>query len=99
MVGARATAGTVPVPVSVMTCVAGVALSVIVMVAVRLPFAVGVNVAATLQLALAARLPTVRQSVPLEGVTCAKSPTFAPPGSTLEMFSVPLPVFVRVTIC
>jgi hypothetical protein len=68
VVGARLTAGTVPVPVRLMTCVAGVALSVIVMVAERLPFAVGVNVAATLQLAVAARVPTVRQSVPVAGV-------------------------------
>jgi hypothetical protein len=99
VVGARLTAGTVPVPVSVMTCVVGVALSVIVMVAERLPVAVGVNVAATLQLALAARLPTVRQSVPLEGVACAKSPGFVPPRSALEIFSVPLPVLVSVTNC
>jgi len=58
-----------------------------------------VNVAATLQLALAAKLPTVWQSVPLDGVTFAKSPEFVPPRTTLVIFSVALPVFVNVTVC
>ena len=69
------------------------------MVAVRLPNTVGVNVAATLQLALAGKLPTVRQSVPLDGVTWAKSPEFVPPRTTLGIFSIALPVFVNVTVC
>ncbi len=99
VVGTKLTPGVVPVPVSVMTCVAGVALSVIVMVALRVPVAVGVKVAATLQLALTASEPTVRQSVPLVGVTCAKSPAFVPARSTLEMVSDAFPVLVKVTIC
>lgn len=69
------------------------------MVAVRLPVATGVNVAATLQLALAARVPAVRQSVPLEGVPSAKSPEFVPPRTTVEMVSPAFPVLVRVTTC
>ena len=74
-------------------------MSVIVMVAARLPKSVGVNVAATLQLALGTKLLTVRQSVPLEGVTGAKSPAFVPPRAALVMFSAALPVFVKVTVC
>jgi hypothetical protein len=69
------------------------------MVAVRLPVAVGVKVAATLQLEPAARLVTVWQSVPLEGVALAKSAAFVPPRTMPEMASVALPVFVKVTTC
>ena len=99
VVGRKVTPGCAPVPLRLITCVAGVALSVRVMVALRLPVAVGVNVAATLQLALAANVPTVRQSVPLEGITCAKSPAFVPPRTTLEMVMEALPVLVKVTNC
>jgi hypothetical protein len=98
-VGKNETPGCVPFPERVMTCVAGLELSVTVIVAVRLPVAVGVNVAATLQLALAARVPTVRQSRPLKGVASAKSPLFVPPKRTVEMLSEAFPVFVKVTDC
>ena len=91
--------GCTPVPLKVMTCVVGEALSVIVIVALRLSSAVGVNVAATTQLAPAATVPTVRQSVPLAGVANAKSVMFAPPNNTLAMLSVAFPVFVSVTVC
>jgi len=98
-VGSSDTPGWVPVPVKEMTCVVGVALSVIVMVALRPLRAVGVNVAATLQLELAASEPTVRQSEPLAGVARAKSPAFVPLKTTLEIVRVVLPVFVSETIC
>jgi len=57
-------------------------------VAVREPVAVGVNVAAITQFAPAARLPTVRQSVPLPGVAKAKSPAFVPVRLMLLIVSV-----------
>jgi hypothetical protein len=99
VVGAKPTPGVVPVPVNVMTCVAGVALSVNVIVALRGPVVRGENVAATTQLELAASVVSVRQSVPLAGVANAKSATFVPPRITLEIFSVAFPVFDNVTVC
>ena len=67
--GLRFTPGCVPVPERFTTCDVGVALSVNVIVAVRLPVAAGSNVAATTQLEPAITVPTVRQSVPTDGVT------------------------------
>lgn len=88
-----------PVPLKLIVCVVGDALSVIVIVALRPLIAVGVNVAATTQLAVGASVPTVRQSVPLPGVARAKSPTFVPPRITLVILRVAVPAFVSVTVC
>jgi len=88
----------VPDPLKVMTCVVGVALSVIVMVALRALAAVGVNVAATTQLADAARSVVFVHCVPLDGTTIAKSPGFVPPRAMLLRLRFAFPVFVSVTV-
>src|ERR1700674_5902832 len=67
--------GAMPVPVKANVCGLPVALSVTFTVAVRAPFAVGVNVAAMVQLAPAATVLTVRQSVtPVAVGTSKRSP-------------------------
>ena len=87
-------------PVKVIVCVAGVALSVMIILAVRLPVAVGVNIAATTQLALAAKEVTERQSVPLAGVANAKSPGLpVVPNAKLIPVNGAFPVLVSVTVC
>jgi len=75
-----------------------VALSATDTVALRPPSTVGVNVAAIVQLAPAATVPTVRQSVPLAGVANAKSAAFVPPNVTLEMASDPEPELVKTDV-
>lgn len=62
------------------------------------PSADGVNVAAITHVPPAAIVPTVRQSVPLAGVTRAKSPEFVPPSVTLVMDSGPVPELVKVDV-
>lgn len=74
-------------------------MSVTVIVAPRLPVALGSNVAAITQLDDAARLVVLVHCAPLEGVTIAKSAEFVPPSTMFEMFSAALPVLVRVTVC
>jgi hypothetical protein len=86
-VGERLTRGAVPVPVRVTVCVAGLALSVMVIEPLREPVAVGVKVTLRLQLALAARLePQV--------LVWEKSPLAV----MLVMLRVALPVLLRVTL-
>jgi hypothetical protein len=79
-----------PVPFNVTVCVVGLALSVMVRVALTAPAAVGVNVTKTEQLPPAARLvPHV-----LVGVR-AKTVLF---DWKLEKFSVAVPELVTVTV-
>jgi hypothetical protein len=98
VVGRKLMPGWVPVPLKVMTWVVGVELSVIVMVALRALAAVGVNVAATTQLADAARTVVFVHCVPLDGTTIAKSPGFVPPSAILLRLRFAFPVFVSVTV-
>jgi hypothetical protein len=85
--GERLTTGPVPVPVRLTVCVAGLALSVMVKAPVLVPRAVGLKVTLMVQLALAATLePQV--------FVWEKSPLAA----MLLMLSVPLPVFLSVTL-
>lgn len=81
-----------PVPCSVITWGLVVALSVIVMVAVRAPPAVGVNVALMVQCAAGA-IGEVHVLVD------AKSPPFVPPVTMLVIVSGWPPLFVSVTLC
>ena len=74
------------------------ALSVTETVALRLPRAEGVKVAAMVQVAPAGTVPTVRQSVPLAGVTRAKSVELVPPSVTMVIVRVPVPEFVNVEV-
>jgi hypothetical protein len=86
-VGERLAAGAVPIPVRLTVCVAGLALSAMVIAPLRDPLAVGVKVTLREQLPLAARLePQV--------LVCEKSPLAV----MLVMVRVALPVFVRVTL-
>jgi hypothetical protein len=83
-------ATTVPVPESVMLCGDPVALSVMVMDALRLPVAVGVNVTEKLQLSPAGTLlPQV--------LVCAKSPGLVPVLAMVLIPSAAVPVLLSVT--
>jgi hypothetical protein len=86
-VGERLTTGAVPVPVRLTVCVAGLALSVIVKVAVSEPTTVGVKVTPRVQLSPAATLGP-------QLLVSAKSPLFVPAMVTLVMLSGALPVLV-----
>ena len=85
--GERLTTGTVPVPVRLTVCVAGLALSVMVKAPLLEPLAVGVKVTLRVQLPLAATLePQV--------LVWEKSPLTA----MLVMLRVALPVLLRVML-
>jgi len=86
-VGERLTRATVPVPVRLTVCVAGLALSVMVKEPLREPVAVGVKVTLRVQLVLAATLePQV--------LVWEKSPLTV----MLVMLRTALPVFLSVTL-
>jgi uncharacterized protein YaaW (UPF0174 family) len=87
--GERLTAGTVPVPLSVMVCGELAALSATLSVAVSAPEAAGLKVMVTVQEALAA-------SDAPQLLVWEKEDAFAPPTEMLEMVSAPVPVFLRV---
>ncbi len=97
----RLTTGAVPVPVKESVCGLPVALSATETVALRAPVAVGVNVAAIVQLALDATVPIVRQSgAPPVGAARWKSPEFVPVNVTLVIVSVVAALFVnKEVIC
>src|SRR5207302_1122473 len=81
-----------PAPLRVTICGLPVALSVMVMAAVRLPAAPGVKLTLMVQLAPAAT------EVPQVSVW-AKSPVLVPVTAMLETLSAPAPLLVRVTVC
>jgi hypothetical protein len=88
--GEKLTVTITPVPVRPMVCGLPAALSVIVTLAVRLPFAVGVKVTLMLQLPPPAReLPHV--------FVWAKSPLLVPVTAILVMLTAVLPVLANVT--
>ncbi len=89
----RVNVGVWPVPLSATLCGLPVALSVNEMDAVRVPAAVGLNVALTEQAEPAVRLAA--QVLP----EMAKSPAFVPANAMFEKVTVPLPVLVMVTLC
>src|SRR5256712_478744 len=96
LVGAKVTAGTIPVPASDTNCGLPGASSVMVTVAVRALAAVGVNVRLTRQLAPATTVAPFVQVVP---AAMAKSPGFKPARTMLVMLRVAVPLLVRVTVC
>lgn len=92
MLAVRLTAAPVPVPARLTICGLPAALSVMVMDALRLPTALGVNVTVTMQFPPAATMfPQV--------LFCVKSPLLAPVTETLVIDKVTLPVLDRVTDC
>src|SRR5882762_441666 len=81
-----------PAPLRVTVCGLPVALSVMVMAAVRLPAAPGMNLTLMVQLAPAAtELPQV--------LLWANSLLLVPVMAMLETFSAPAPLLARVTVC
>ena len=90
--GASVTPGAVPVPVNAMICAPPLALSVMVTTPVRTPVAVGVNVAAIVQVFPAATGVEIEQ---VEPASRAKSPLAA----RAVMESELVPVLVSVTDC
>jgi hypothetical protein len=81
-----------PVPVSGTNCGDPGTSSAIAIEAVRAPSACGENVTSMAQVAFAAYGPW-------QPLVIVKSPTFGPPNTTEEMWSVAAPEFVTVTTC
>jgi len=81
-----------PAPLRVTVCGLPVVLSVMVMAAVRLPAAPGMNLTLMVQLAPAAtEVPQV--------LVWANSLLLVPVMAMLETFSAPVPLLVNVTVC
>jgi hypothetical protein len=87
-----------PVPLNATICGLPVALSVILNVAFRAPFACGVNNTLIVQLAPAASVPVALQPALDEGSGTAKSPAFAPLIVKPVKFTAPVPLFITVTL-
>src|SRR5438445_2015154 len=96
LVGAKVTAGAMPVPARDTDCGLSAASSVMVTVAVRALAAVGGKVRLTTQLAPAASVAPLMQVVP---EASAKSPALAPPSTAVAMLRGAVPLLVRVTVC
>ncbi len=91
-----AVGGVTPVPARLTVWVVGLASSVNVSVAARLPTAVGMNVRLTTQVPLLG--DTVDAFVQVVPVAMTKSPEFVPPRATVLMCSVSEPPLVSVTV-
>jgi hypothetical protein len=87
-----------PVPLNATVCGLPVALSAIFNVAVRAPFALGVNSTLIVQLAPAANVPVALHPALDEGCGTAKSPAFTPLTVKPVKFTGPLLVFITVTL-
>src|SRR2546427_444115 len=96
LVGARSTAGWLPVLARDTDCGLPAASSVMVTVAVRALAAVGVKVRLRTQLAPAASVAPLMQVVP---EASAKSPALAPPSTAVAMLRGGVPLLVRGTGC
>jgi hypothetical protein len=94
--GESVACGKTPVPDNVTTWVVGLASSVNVIAADWLPSAVGVNVRFTIHVAPAA---TVEPFVHVVPVAIANWLALVPPSATVAMFNVPVPLFIRVSVC
>jgi hypothetical protein len=92
LVGVTLPTGALPVPVKLTVCGLLTALSVMLIEAVRLPMAAGLNVTLIVQ------LPFTATELPHELVT-VKSPGFVPMVLILVMVKLETPVLVRVTDC
>src|SRR5438128_2702193 len=99
LVGAKVTAGTIPVPASDTDCGLPGASSVMVTVAVRALGAPGLKVMLMAQPADAATgTPALHDALPISAAM-AKSPGFKPARTMLVMLRVAVPLLVRVTVC
>src|SRR2546425_681164 len=96
LVGAKETAGAMPVPARDTDCGLPAASSVMVTVAVRALADVGVKVRLRSQLAPTASVARLMQVVP---EASAKSPALAPPSTAVAMLRGAVPLLVRVTVC
>ena len=92
-VGESVAVAVTPVPVRLAVCGLPVALSLTARLALRLPAAVGVNVALMVQLALAASVEGLIGQL----FVWPKSPGFVPPMAMLLMVNGEVPVFESVT--
>src|SRR3989442_800853 len=96
LVGAKVTAGAMPVPARDTDCGLSAASSVMVTVAVRALAAVGGKVRLRTQLAPAASVAPVMQVVP---EASANTPTLVPPSTAVAMLRGAVPLLGRVTVC
>src|SRR5207245_304365 len=96
LVGAKVTAGAMPIPASDTDCGLPGASSVMVTVAVRALAAVGVKDRKSVELAPAT---TVAPFVLVVPAAAAKSPGFEPARAMLVMLRLAVPLLVRVTVC
>ena len=87
-----------PVPLNATICGLPVALSAIFNVAIRAPFACGVNNTLIVQLAPAANVPVGLHPELVFGSGTAKSPAFAPLTVKPVKFTGPVLVFITVTL-
>src|SRR3989442_194433 len=96
LVGAKVTAGTIPVPASDTDCGLPGASSVMVTVAVRAPAAAGVKLMLIVQLAPRATEPApVRQALP---AAVAKAPRVEHASAMLVMLRVAVPLLFRFSV-
>jgi hypothetical protein len=86
-----------PVPLNATVCGLPVALSAMFSVAVRAPFAPGVNTTPIVQLAPAASVPVALHPAPDVGSGTAKSPAFVPVIVNPLKLTAAVPAFLTVT--
>jgi hypothetical protein len=94
--GESVACGKTPTPDNVATWVVGLASSANVIVADWLPSAVGVNVRFTIHVAPAA---TVEPFVHVVPVAIANWFALVPPSATVARFNIPVPLFIRLSVC
>src|SRR3989454_401628 len=97
LVGAKVTAGAMPVPASDTDCGLPAASSATLRLALLAPVDAGWNFSPTLQLAPAARVVWVRQSVPIVGTARTKSLALVPVNAMLVNVSRPVPALLNCT--
>src|SRR2546426_1143659 len=95
--GAKETAGAMPVPASDTDCGLPAASSATLRLALLAPVDAGWNFSPTLQLAPAARVVWVRQSVPIVGTARTKSLALVPVNAMLVNVSRPVPALLNCT--
>src|SRR2546428_8803014 len=97
LAGAKVTAGAMPVPASDTDCGLPAASSATLRLALLAPVDAGWNFSPTLQLAPAARVVWVRQSVPIVGTARTKSLALVPVNAMLVNVSRPVPALLNCT--
>src|SRR2546426_1015941 len=97
LAGAKVTAGAMPVPASDTDCGLPAASSATLRLALLAPVDAGWNFSPTLQLAPAARVVWVRQSVPIVGTARTRPLALVPVNAMLENVSGPVPALLNCT--